>query len=79
MSFLYNKNKQFLNSMKMFFETLNKRRQCVTYLYTYTCNKMAVPWRYPLNVTIQSNTRMNSECMLRRYHNRCMYGLLMVA
>ena len=34
MSFLYNKKKQFLNSMKMFFETLNKWRQCVPYIYT---------------------------------------------
>ena len=44
------KKKQFLNSMKMFFETLNKRRQCVHYLYTCKLNNIAVPWRYPLKV-----------------------------
>ena len=48
MSFLYNK-KQILNSMKIFFETLNKLRQCVPYLYTCKFNKMAVPWIYHLN------------------------------
>ena len=49
MSYLYNK-KQFVNSMKIFFETLNKRRQCVPYLYTCKFNKMAVPRGYTLNV-----------------------------
>ena len=34
--------------MKMFIETLNKRIQCVPYLYACKVNKMAVPWRYPL-------------------------------
>ena len=34
--------------MKSFLETLNKGRQCVTYLYTCKFNKIAVPWRYPL-------------------------------
>ena len=48
--FLYNK-KQCLNSMKIFLETLNKRRQFVPYLYTCKLNKMAVPWRYPLRYT----------------------------
>ena len=45
MSFLYNK-KTFLNSMKMFFKTLNKRRQYVHYIYTCKFNKMAISWVY---------------------------------
>ena len=50
MSFLYKKKKQYLNSMKMIFETLNKLRQFFPYLYTCKLNKMALPWRYPLNI-----------------------------
>ena len=37
MSILYNTN-YFLNSIKVFFEILNKRSKCVPYLYTCNSN-----------------------------------------
>ena len=38
---LYKNN--FLNSKKSSLETLNKRKQCVPYLYTCKFNKITVP------------------------------------
>ena len=48
MSFLYNKKKQLLNAMNMLIETLNKRRQCVSYLYTCKSTKLPSHGDIPL-------------------------------